>query len=84
LSATDIGARLLIRSPSCPPHVLDDDERRVVELAVVVDLDDVRMAQEASERAFALEAFAKIGRLKGGAQEFDDDERRFVLGLRAR
>ena len=56
------------------PDVLHHDERRALELAGVVDVDDVGVVQRGQRPGFAGEALAEIARIEGRVQQLEGDE----------
>ncbi len=56
------------------PDVFHHDERRSLELARVVDVDDVRMVQRGKGPGFARKPFAKLRRVERRVQQLERDE----------
>ncbi len=56
------------------PDVLHHDERRTLELAGVVDVDDVGVVQRGKRAGFTRESLAEIAGVEGGVQQLEGDE----------
>jgi hypothetical protein len=68
-----LGATLDLFFERLPLDVLHHDERRVLERAVVVDVNDVGVTERRERARFAIEAIADVARVEGRVQQLDHD-----------